>query len=439
MLKNGNPIRKPKGGVPSETLAASEGMYGSLDVSFPIGISRWRFKQDEVPHCLFASVTYYEILGIPPQTIQSEGVKAIDAILHPDDLQNRVAAWQAMRISDAVHMIVRIKNDLGGWKPVEVHFFVPERFADGSFIFHTMIRDVSEEIEAKRAIEENVALRQRMALRTVEAQRLESLGHLAGGIAHDFNNLLGSIQGFTEFAIEDAHDWESVRRHLARVIAATERGKALVDQILVFAKSTHSEFSECSPVVLFEDAQVLLPPSLSSAFVVDVQVQQAADYVRVDRARMGQVLVNLIVNACDSYRMKQGRRVLTTIGTVHLTEDVRRRFIERVKAGLQTGVETWQDQDGYHWLIEGGVDEPSDCVSFSVEDWGTGIDADVLPQIFTPFFTTKERGQGTGFGLSIIHGVVMAHRGAVIVRTKVGYGTRVEVLVPKSRRQSDCQ
>ncbi len=414
-----------------------EKVIASVVMSFPIALSRWMSSSKGISHCMFATNSYSVLLGITPAKIMSDGIVAVDDVLHPDDIANRLQVWDEMRSRDSVRTMFRVKRADGGWKPLEAHYFVPTRFADGSFIFHTMIRDITDEIDVKKAKEENEALRQRIALRNVEAQRLESLGHLAGGIAHDFNNLLGAIQGFTEFAIEDAHDWKSVQQHLGRVIAATQRGKLLVDQILAFAKSSQSEIAECTVGELVEDAKIVLPPIMSSNITFQLRAHNEDDRIRVDRTRMGQVLSNLAINARDSYKGRAGR-VQLSVDPAHVEPEVHRRLSERAKARQRAGIETWEDDKGFLWMIEGGATDPNDCLSFCVEDWGAGIESDVLPQIFTPFFTTKERGQGTGFGLSIIHGVVMAHHGAVIVRTKVGHGTRVEVLIPKSRRDSDC-
>jgi signal transduction histidine kinase len=144
------------------------------------------------------------------------------------------------------------------------------------------------------------------------------------------------------------------------------------------------------------------------------------------------------MNARDAYKKRAGR-VLISMDHCRLPEAVAGRIEERFNTRQQSGLECWVDDAGYYWLVEGAVAQPSDCISFCVEDWGSGISSEALPQIFTPFFTTKERGQGTGFGLSIVHGVALAHNGAVMVRTKVGYGTRVEVLIPTFRRETDCQ
>ncbi len=245
-----------------------------------------------------------------------------------------------------------------------------------------VVRDITEE----RALE--VQLRQ--------AQRLESIGLLAGGVAHDFNNLLTAIAGFTDLARLAAADGMSPDADLAEIQGAVDRAKSLTSQLLTFGRRAIVRPRAVRVATAVGELTPLLQRLIGERIKITAQLDPAATVV-IDPGQLDQVLVNLVVNARDA--MPHGG---------HL----------RISAGLAQDTESKRA-----WL--------------EVTDQGTGIPPDVLDKIFLPFFSTKERGHGTGLGLSTVQGIVVAAGGTISVSSVVGRGTtfRIELaaadLVPE--------
>lgn len=240
-------------------------------------------------------------------------------------------------------------------------------------------RDVTEE----RALEEQLR----------HSQRVESIGLLAGGVAHDFNNLLTAIGGFAELARLAAADGESPDADLLQVQAAVERARTLTSQLLTFGRRA---LVRPRPVELGAAVEALAPilqRLLGARIGILTELDRDATVV-IDPGQLDQVIVNLAVNARDA--MSAGG---------HL----------RIATGRTSAIE-----DG----------EPGAIAWLEVEDDGTGIEPEVLEQIFMPFFTTKERGHGTGLGLSTVQGIVDQAGGRVAVTSRVGEGTLFRIELP---------
>jgi PAS domain S-box-containing protein len=238
-----------------------------------------------------------------------------------------------------------------------------------------VVRDVTEE----RALE--AQLRQ--------AQRLESIGLLAGGVAHDFNNLLTAISGFTDLARLAAADGGSPDADLLEIQSAVERAKSLTSQLLTFGRRAIVRPRPVRLATAVGELVPLLRRLIGERIEISTEIDPTAVVV-LDPGQLDQVLVNLVVNARDA--MPSGG---------HL----------RVTAGPVLG-----GQQRYIWL--------------EVADDGTGIPPEVVDQIFLPFFTTKERGQGTGLGLSTVQGIVVAAGGRISVSSTPGRGTTFRIELP---------
>ncbi|MFN8631409.1 MAG: ATP-binding protein [Chloroflexota bacterium] len=216
-----------------------------------------------------------------------------------------------------------------------------------------VVRDVTEE----RALEEQLR----------QAQRVESLGLLTGGVAHDFNNLLTAIGGFAELARLAAADGDSPEADLLQVEAAVQRARALTSQLLSFGRRS---IVRARPVSLAAAVSALAPivgRLLGARIAILTELDPGANAL-IDPGQLDQVIVNLAVNARDA--MPDGGNLRIAAGQLPATGG------EPARAWLE------------------------------VEDDGSGMPPEVLDQIFTPFFTTKERGRGTGLGLSTVQGIV---------------------------------
>ena len=234
-----------------------------------------------------------------------------------------------------------------------------------------------------------------------QSQKMEALGTLAGGIAHDFNNILGIILGFTEIAFEDAAKSRSVRESLAEVLKASNRAKDLVQQILAFSRRGEPEKKTVRIGLIVREVLKMLRASLPAT----IEIRQAVDSrasVLADPTQIHQVLMNLCANAAHAMRAGGG---ILEIGLTDI----------RLKA----------DDIPAHW-----DSQPGPYVQLTVKDNGEGISEGILDRIFDPFFTTKELGAGTGLGLSVVHGIVKSHGGAIEVKGSPGAGTTFVILLP---------
>ncbi len=237
-----------------------------------------------------------------------------------------------------------------------------------------------------------------------QAQKMEAVGRLAAGIAHDFNNLLTVINGYTELLLSrpEGAGGEEARARVAGIRKAGERAAGLTRQLLAFSRQQAME-----PRVLDLNAVVAeLEPLLRRMVGEDVEIAAtlARDLgaVRADPGQLGQVLMNLAVNARDA--MPNGGTL--TIATANVALDAR----------------AVADLPGL---------APGDYVALAVTDTGAGMDAATLSHIFEPFFTTKPVGQGTGLGLATVFGIAQQSGGAVAVQSELGRGTTMQVFLPR--------
>jgi PAS domain S-box-containing protein len=234
-----------------------------------------------------------------------------------------------------------------------------------------------------------------------QAQRLEAIGTLAGGIAHDFNNILGAILGYGEMALRDAPAGSRLRRDLESITLAGERGRALVDRILAFSRSSVSERGPVHVEKVIREALGLLSGKLPSNIVIVDELNAGRAALLGDATQVHQVLMNLATNAVQA--MPAG-------GKLRVSLDLRRPLTQ--------------------FVATVGVVMVADYILLEVSDEGTGIPSEVLERIFDPFFTTKEVGVGTGLGLSLVHGIVTDVGGAIEVTTSVGGGSTFAVWLP---------
>jgi CheY-like chemotaxis protein len=231
---------------------------------------------------------------------------------------------------------------------------------------------------------------------------MEAIGTLAGGIAHDFNNILGAILGYGELALQSCGAAQSeLRRYLDNVMHASERAKLLVERILGFSRSGLGDRVPMNVESVVREALELLEASLPAGIRLQRQIEAGNAAVIGDETYLHQVVMNLCTNAIQA--MEHG--------------------------GLLSVVLERHVQHERRTLYRGSV-VPGPYVRLIVSDTGHGIPPMVLERMFDPFFTTKDVGEGTGLGLSLVHGIVTDLGGAIDVTTKAGDGTQFEIWLP---------
>ena len=273
------------------------------------------------------------------------------------------------------------------------------------------------------------------------AQKTEALGRLAGGVAHDFNNVLMSIQGYANFLREDLAPGSSERVYAEKILSDSQRAAALVAQLLDFGR--HGGGLR-QPVRLDEVAQEtveLLSASLPGNLRARFRNDAPGALVHADAAQIAQVLMNLSVNARDAVA-ESGGRIELALRTQSTDGSWAARLAEsdRLTAGAVVPTTVEAGADGRNRLWAGQL-PPARYHVLEVIDDGAGMDLATLERIFDPFFTTKPLEQGSGLGLAAVHGIVLAHGGALAVETSPGGGTRMSVFLPAwvsdARREAD--
>jgi signal transduction histidine kinase len=250
--------------------------------------------------------------------------------------------------------------------------------------------------------EEDVTERMRLEEQLRQAAKMEALGTLAGGIAHDFNNIIYVIMGFSELALDRAEKGGQIQSSVKQILAASNRAKALVDQILTFSRGSDREKKVVRLSPLIKETLRFLRASVPATVELHELVEPGSDTIMGDPNQIHQVLMNLGTNAVHAMREKGGALEI-------------RLSSQRFDAILPPH---------YPQVASGSY------VKLSVSDTGHGMTPAELEHIFEPYFTTKNRGEGTGLGLSVVHGIVKAHGGFMDVRSEVGKGSTFSVYLP---------
>jgi PAS domain S-box-containing protein len=263
----------------------------------------------------------------------------------------------------------------------------------------TRVYGAFQDITGRRDAEE---MRRQLEGQLFQAQKMETLGTLAGGIAHDFNNLLTGILGYQDLALDTLPEADPARNYLGAARDASLRARELIDQILTFSRQADSEKVPVNFTQVVEDARRFLRATVPATIRIEVDTSAECGRVLADATQIHQVLLNLGSNAAHAMRATGGRMRLV-LSQTHLDEETA-SSLSNIPAGDYA------------------------CLDF--EDTGHGMDEETRKRIFDPFFTTKEVGQGTGLGLSVVHGIIQAHRGAITVQSAPGQGTTFTLYLP---------
>ncbi len=322
----------------------------------------------------------------------------LDAMLrlHPQDREPLRAALQAHVEARApfVDVEYRIRTPQHGWRWIQARGRVHADPVGATTCFYWTTTDVTH----RRQAQEEQA---RLETRLQQARHLESLGTMAGGIAHDFNNILGAILGYGEMAQQAVHPQSPAARHMERVMQAGLRAKALVRRIIDFSRSGHGEKTPVAVQPVVEEALALLAPTLPQGIRLEPLLAAPRVTVLGDVSQLHQVVMNLCTNAIQA---------IASEGVVAITLDTQAIA---------------QRQACSHGQLE-----PGRHVGIAVRDTGQGMEPQVFERMFDPFFTTRAVGEGTGLGLSVVHGIVSDLGGAIDVLTSPGQGSTFTVWLP---------
>lgn len=341
----------------------------------------------------------------------------------PDEIENSLEAWTDHIHPDQKQRVLSFLDDFFAHPQDSFSYEFDIRHKDGSYRkmiskasairdeqghvvrllgTHTDITDRQKADQEKRHLEEQLR----------QSQKLESIGLLAGGIAHDFNNILTALFGYNEMALLETREDSSMMNYLTQTSESLEQAKVLVQQILAFSRK-----ELISPKVLELNSMIstfnnMLRRILGEDIELDFSFEDTST-IYADPAQIQQVIMNLVLNAGDAIRQKEGslQEACIRLRTRHC------RYME--------------DRQ-----ISQGVIAPGEYIVLTVSDNGSGIPEELQEKIFEPFFTTKGVGEGTGLGLSTVYGIVRQNSGYIGMESELNRGTTFSIYWPYCRKHS---
>ena len=300
---------------------------------------------------------------------------------------------------------LRIMKEVRGGKRVPAFDTVRQR-KDGVLINVsvgiTPIETLDGEIVGASKHSHDIARIKKLEAQFIEAQKMEVIGHLAGGIAHDFNNILAVIIGYSDLIMARLEPGSPLREFTEEIQHASDRAVGLTQQLLVFSRKQTVKTVVLDLNDVMQDLDKMLQRLIDENITMTIIPGKQTGLVKADAGHVGQVLMNLLVNARDA--MPNGGKLIIT------TENV-----------------TLNPSDA---LSHGGA-IPGDYVMLSVRDSGTGMTEEVKKHLFEPFFTTKPLGKGTGLGLATCQTIVQQCGGHIEVQSELGKGTAFKIYFPR--------
>jgi len=307
------------------------------------------------------------------------------------------------RLSDA------IETALKGGVVGELFSFRIAGKSGGHLLFQTKgVRVTWREKPAVLAFLRDMTSQNMLEAKLRNAQKMEAIGTLAGGIAHDFNNILGSIMLNSELALDDAEQGSEISYSLEQILKASHRAKDLVEQILTFSRNTEVGKQPLNIGSIIKETAKMMRAMFPSTILINVSAPDDLGWVSANPTQIQQLLLNLATNSVHA--MSGGGGILDIC-----LENVIPDATDRENLNLQ----------------------PGNYIRLIVKDTGRGIESDLHQRVFDPFFTTKKIGEGTGLGLSVVHGIVESHDGAIMMSSTPGKGTEFAIFLPVVEKDED--
>ena len=340
---------------------------------------------------LFASPSAEAAIGYAPEELIG---RSYAEFIHPDDLPE-VRTVLTEQLGANPLTVARVRHRDGRWVVLEgTRAAIRDERGDVEAVV-AIARDVTHRIAAEEE-------RERLEEQLRQAQKMESVGLLAGGIAHDFNNLLTAIGGYAELSLIELGDDSPAHESIAQIARAADRAAKLTSQLLAFSRKQvlHPRVLDLNEVV--GELATMLARMLGEDVILSTALDPDLGGVKADPTQVEQVLLNLAINARDA--MPDGGSLLIRTG----------------------GLELREGEPPPHPDLP-----PGSYVTLYVRDSGVGMTPDLTERIFEPFFTTKGVGEGTGLGLSTVHGIVSQSGGAIWVESEPGAGTSFTICLPR--------
>ncbi len=270
----------------------------------------------------------------------------------------------------------------------------------------TVIRDEKGEIAGYRGILRDVTERKKLEQQLFQAQKMESIGTLAGGIAHDFNNILGGILGYASFIKMKMQKSEPYYKYINVIERSAERAAELTSQLLAFSRGGNYKLEPVDLNEVVEETLAIVESTFDKSIEIRKELSADLPPVEADATQLQQAVMNLCVNARDA--MPAGGLLTVKTDLKHLDSN----YFSFQAAGAE-----------------------GNFLELTIADNGCGMDSETLEKIYEPFFTTKEKGKGTGLGMSMVYGVIKSHGGFISADSAPGEGTIFHVFLPVSKKK----
>jgi len=357
-----------------------------LTLSAEGAISSWNIGASRVFGYKSEEVLGKSIAILVPDELKTEHQTLFFKALHKEPLQG--------------HKTTRLRKD-GSRFPVELSVG-PLKNDDGEVVgLSEIIRDTTQQTESQKRFK-------LMEQRLFQSQKMEAIGTLAGGIAHDFNNILSAVIGYTELLQMNLPATSEEFDYARQIKQAGNRARDLVQQILTFSRQTEQELKPVEVSTIVKEVIKLLRSSLPTTIEIKHHIQ-GSSLIMGDPTQLHQILMNLCTNSGHAMQEKGGLLSIELL-SIDLKENL---MSDQVRLN------------------------PGAYVQLSVSDTGHGMPAEYLDRIFDPFFSTKERGEGTGMGLSVVHGIVQSYNGAIYVHSEEGKGSTFKIFLPAIERRTE--
>lgn len=304
------------------------------------------------------------------------------------------------RVLSGEHVQFEAEFTAANGKAHQYYFnLLPEPVQNGSAGgFYVLGQDISERVAMEKE-------RESLERQLIQSQKMESLGTLAGGIAHDFNNILTPLIGYAELSLYETEEDSRIEGNLHQILAAGHRAKDLVQQILTFSRQADRVLQPLKLEDIIEEALQLILASFPATIDIQTEIAQNTDSILGDQTQIHQVVMNLCTNAKHAMQDNSGTLSIQ-LQEEHVAEDEKVSPVEFINL------------------------QPGNYLKLVIQDTGFGIPAEIKDRIFEPYFTTKQKGEGSGLGLSVVQGIVREHRGQIFVESEQGKGTRFTLFFP---------
>ena len=339
----------------------------------------------------------YPIIEFSPGAEKIFGYKSAEIIGHPVSI-----VYQAEEVAKFISANRQLKDDEEGFSGETILMRKSGEKFPALFSTYPLF-DERGEMYAALGVSIEISKQKRLEAQLRQSQKMESIGTLASGIAHDFNNILAAIIGYAELTKYDVPKNSTIRKNLEEILKAGNRARDLVKQILSFSRKTKKEFLPVQPGSIVKEVMKLLRSSLP-AFIEIREKITASGNIMGDATQLHQVIMNLCTNAYHAMMEEEGGGILKV-------------SLSAVDLNAESAVQDAELKPGQYFML-------------TVSDTGQGMDGATMDRIFDPYFTTKKKDRGTGFGLSVVLGIVKSHGGAIMVYSKPEEGTTFHVYFP---------